>query len=624
MKAKLPSLLFNSAARLMALCAGTRQTRPVPNTIPEEGDLGSDYRCNKPRRTWALGGVAKYLHIFSLIVLALFLNPVPLHAQPSPPSRPVLFVHGWCGSPYDWAPLYTSLIKTLPKSMYPDDTVYLVQYNSLTDGYSIYRENNPVNNPSDLALVTLQDIAAYSSSPRFFVIQFYDPISSTASTDPSNVSRISILNKAFEIKKAIEIIKNITGATSVNIVAHSMGGLDARAYVEDMASKGQCYNYADNYPYYFGECAPGVSDAAYANDVANIITVDTPHSGSPLAATLDPASLLALNVAGAQCQAWDSTNRIELSPLAYGGYGLLESLNYSGKTINNVSPSVNLVPVQAISNYFSEIPDVNGSWTGLTGPSDDAVPLASQSVPELLYPYNTAPFLNTSFSHTELDIIGDPDCWISRPLDLPMLHNMACLGALSEPQAQIETQLEKNNWLWVTAWTNMQSPISLDPGVKIKYSAVDDGAYAGASLSKVRLWRAPDNGGLPGSWELLTNNPDSGSTLAGGSFTDNPQVPGTYWYDVDVLDSLNNEAREPVWFPVTFTSTSSTTYTLTVNSSNPPGGVKIAVTPEDSNGAGSGTTTLSLVYYQNTQVILTAPSTSAGTYFSSWTGCDQA
>src|ERR1035441_8309140 len=352
MKAKLPSLLFNSADLLMALCAGTRQTRPVPNTIPEEGDLGSDYRCNKPRRTWALGGVAKYLHIFSLIVLALFLNPVPLHAQPSPPSRPVLFVHGWCGSPYDWAPLYTSLIKTLPKSMYPDDTVYLVQYNSLTDGYSIYRENNPVNNPSDLALVTLQDIAAYSSSPRFFVIQFYDPISSTASTDPSNVSRISILNKAFEIKKAIEIIKNITGATSVNIVAHSMGGLDARAYVEDMASKGQCYNYADNYPYYFGECAPGVSDAAYANDVANIITVDTPHSGSPLAATLDPASLLALNVAGAQCQAWDSTNRIELSPLAYGGYGLLESLNYSGKTINNVSPSVNLVPVQAISNYF--------------------------------------------------------------------------------------------------------------------------------------------------------------------------------------------------------------------------------------------------------------------------------
>jgi sugar lactone lactonase YvrE len=601
-----------------------------------EGDLGRGYRCNMQRANWALGlgGVAKHLQILALIILAIFLGRGPLYAQPSPPSRPILFVHGWCGSPYDWAPLYSSLLTTLPDSMYPDKTVYLVQYNSTTDGYSIYRENNPVNNPSDLTLVTLQDIAAYSSSPRFFVIQFYDP-NEGGNTDPDNVTRISVLNKAYELKKVIAKIKSITSVTAVNIVSFSMGGLDSRTYVENLASAGSCYNYQDNnqdpaygsHPNYAAStCLPGSAKAAYANDVANIITVDTPHSGSPLATPSIMTAIYnnAIDFGNLSCQSNPSTNMNELLPQSLGGAGLLEELNYDGSIYFGVSPTMNTVPVQAVSNYFSEIPDVNGSWTGIIGESDDIVPINSQYFPYLVFPYNSVPFLNTSIPHTELEIIGDSDCWIFRPLDLPMLHDMKCLGALSAPQTQIETQLEENNWLWVTSWTNMQSPISLDLGVQIKYSAVDDGEYAGAVLSKVRLWRALDNGGLPGSWELLSNNPDSGSTLAAGSFTDKPSVPGTYWYDVDVLDSLNNEAREPLWFPVTFTSTSSTTYTLTVNSSNPSSGVGITVSPADNDAKGNGTTAFSRSYYGNTQVTLTAPATAGGTYFSNWTGCDDA
>ena len=54
-------------------------------------------------------------------------------AQPSRPGRPILFVHGWCGSAYDWAPLYGPIFGLFPSAIYPDPDVYLVEYNSGTD-----------------------------------------------------------------------------------------------------------------------------------------------------------------------------------------------------------------------------------------------------------------------------------------------------------------------------------------------------------------------------------------------------------------------------------------------------------------------------------------------------------
>ena len=94
----------------------------------------------------------------------------------------------------------------------------------------------------------------------------------------------------------------------------------------------------------------------------------------------------------------------------------------------------------------------------------------------------------------------------------------------------------------------------------------------------------------------MPNQPDSGSTLAGGTFTDTPPAVWSYWYDVDMLDSLGNEAREPVWFQVTvnsagatpaistFTATPSTvnggatiTYALTLSGAVPAGGASVSL-----------------------------------------------
>jgi len=458
--------------------------------------------------------------------------------------------------------------------MFPNKSFYVIEYNIVQNSYAYYQVSDQKGVPLVTGPIQLFDLfglgAITSSDARFFAIQFYDPLSN--GTDPDNVTRISVLNKAYEIKKVIEKIKSITNVTSVNVVAHSMGGLDARTYVENLASAGSCYDYQDNlldpaygsHPNYAAStCLPGTPKAAFANDVANIITVDTPHSGSPLAALQfkSPGQGLGLLATsfGQECQAFDSTNKTELALSSDGGPGLIEELNYEGSIHFGVAPILNSVPVQAVSNYFG---DSNLSWTLLTGESDDIVPIDSQAFPNLLSLDNTAPFLNTPFSHAggDPEVFLNSDCWVLSPSRLmPMLHSMKCLGALSAPQTQIERQLEKNNWLWVTSWTNPQTSIPLNQGVKIEYSAVD----YGSSLSSVRLWRAPDNNGQPGTWALMPDVPDLGSTLAGGSFTNKPSAPGTYWYDVDVLDSSNNEAREPLWFKVTFTAAS--TYALTVS-----------------------------------------------------------
>jgi len=64
-----------------------------------------------------------------------------------------------------------------------------------------------------------------------------------------------------------------------------------------------------------------------------------------------------------------------------------------------------------------------------------------------------------------------------------------------------------------------------------------------------------------------------------------------------------------------------TTYVLTVSSTNPASGVAIGVSPADNNGATNGTTSFTRTYNSGTTVTLTAPATSGGNSFSSWTGC---
>lgn len=67
-----------------------------------------------------------------------------------------------------------------------------------------------------------------------------------------------------------------------------------------------------------------------------------------------------------------------------------------------------------------------------------------------------------------------------------------------------------------------------------------------------------------------------------------------------------------------------TTYVLTVKSVNPGSGVAISVSPADNAGATSGASTFTRTYNAGATVILTAPVTSGGIGFVSWSGCTTA
>ena len=60
------------------------------------------------------------------------------------------------------------------------------------------------------------------------------------------------------------------------------------------------------------------------------------------------------------------------------------------------------------------------------------------------------------------------------------------------------------------------------------------------------------------------------------------------------------------------------THTLTVASSNPSSGVAIAVSPNDRNGQGNGTTQFTRSYRNSTSITLTAPATASGNTFQKW------
>ena len=67
-----------------------------------------------------------------------------------------------------------------------------------------------------------------------------------------------------------------------------------------------------------------------------------------------------------------------------------------------------------------------------------------------------------------------------------------------------------------------------------------------------------------------------------------------------------------------------TTYTLTVDSTNPSSGVAIGASPADNNSLTTGNTSFTLTYNSGAAITLTAPATASGNAFSSWTGCTSA
>lgn len=70
-----------------------------------------------------------------------------------------------------------------------------------------------------------------------------------------------------------------------------------------------------------------------------------------------------------------------------------------------------------------------------------------------------------------------------------------------------------------------------------------------------------------------------------------------------------------------YTASAPTTYGLTIDSTNPAGGVNVTAAPADVNGNTSVQTPVTLTYDSGAAVTVTAPATTGSNTFASWTGC---
>ncbi|MDI9610427.1 MAG: alpha/beta fold hydrolase [Archaeoglobales archaeon] len=116
------------------------------------------------------------------ILLALVISPVVVQAA----KDPVLFVHGFTGSASNWATMIARL---------------------QADGW-----------PSN----------------RLFAFTFSNPYDAS---DGANV------RNAQEVAKWVDYIKRVTGASKIDIVAHSMGGLSTRYYLKFMGGTANVDDY---------------------------------------------------------------------------------------------------------------------------------------------------------------------------------------------------------------------------------------------------------------------------------------------------------------------------------------------------------------------------------------------
>ena len=162
---------------------------------------------------------------------------------------PILFVHGFCDGPQSFqiaeSDVQTFLRTKLTPELYGDVSQYWVFYDSKNVDFEIPNGTR-----------TYRSVPATS---RFFAVAFeyprHPPL--VQQFDASEVAKVSINAKAHELAHIIWKIKSITGAPRVIVVAHSMGGLVSRSYIEELGS--------------------GSSPDPYLNDISTLVTLDTPH-----------------------------------------------------------------------------------------------------------------------------------------------------------------------------------------------------------------------------------------------------------------------------------------------------------------------------------------------------------
>jgi pimeloyl-ACP methyl ester carboxylesterase len=358
--------------------------------------------------------------LLAILVLALaaMMSPDRCVAQPSQQApqvgRPILFVHGFCADASDWGALRNSVISSttgVAPTLYTDSTNYTVYYDPTAQRVKLW--------PSGNDLLT----SNVTPAARFFSINFMDPgsLQDPSHFSASDVTDVSILNKGNELAQVIGAITTLTRVKDVVVIAHSMGGLDTRAYLENLAapSLSICYD-SDLYH----SCARG--GTKYTHDIDRLVTIDTPHGGAVSANYISGINGPPSAFEG--CILEDSLNRRELEETSLlVGLIRLEA--------SSLEPQLTIASIQSYLDPGS-----------ISEPDDGIVTKTEQSFGQSLKSVVTTAAANYDLDNQFPGLLGP---WIGPPvnciesLTLP-LHLLGCVGTQPSTQALVNSEISKS------------------------------------------------------------------------------------------------------------------------------------------------------------------------------------
>ncbi len=376
---------------------------------------------------------------------------------------PVLFVHGICDSADNYLDGETAVQKAL-SAKYPTLYSSSGKYVAFFNGSQVYFQK-----PGAKVIGGVQNPPVLTVDPRtrFFLVALDQPgVANYQDFDRQRVAQIPIYEKGYELANVIWKIRSITGAPRVIVVAHSMGGLDARAYLEHVASASGSANTA--VPYY--------------NDVAALVTLDTPHGGAQIAGISLPDPFPWL-----ECIANDSLDKSELEPSS----SVIRQLDY---LVSGASPLPQGTTITSIASYWADgvfgliaIPGSDDLMKKNTQDLSAALSLpAAHSKSTLILRENEFHSTFTTPSSAPL-VCGDDD----------LLHLQSCTGNAPQTLAYIDTAVISSAVAYPNHVMIQPAVWSIHTGKQVAFTAAEpvlwsirEGA-SGGQISAAGIYTAP-------------------------------------------------------------------------------------------------------------------------------------
>jgi pimeloyl-ACP methyl ester carboxylesterase len=176
-------------------------------------------------------------------LICIFFAARPANAQCSDATamRPILFVPGFNENLTAWGGgggIRGGVMSSLAGTPGYSTTNAQAEYDLYFDGTNVRLAQAAGLDLSIGPIATsVSGTAGYvPCDARNFAISFYGWATNALAFDPLTVDQVSIITKAYELSQVLKAISGLTYVQDVIVIAHSMGALDTRAYLEEMGS----------------------------------------------------------------------------------------------------------------------------------------------------------------------------------------------------------------------------------------------------------------------------------------------------------------------------------------------------------------------------------------------------